>query len=69
MLIKKIGVDRDMNYPKNPTVYYTNRLKKYNNMKILVENFSLNWPEKNNLLELIQEKIKNNLSHQILIKQ
>ena len=67
VLIKKIGTDRDMNYPKNPTVYYINRLKKYNNMKILVENFSLNWPDKNNLLELIKEKIKNNLSHQVLL--
>ena len=59
ILIKKIKSDKDMSFPKNPLVYYANRLKKYNNIRNIVESFRINWPEKNNLLGLIKEKINN----------
>ena len=63
VFIKKVNNDRDMNFPKDPWNYYTNRIKKYNNIKIIVESLSINWPEKNKLLDLIKEKIKSNINH------
>ena len=63
VLAKKTKVDKDMNYPKNPWTYYANRLIKYNNISKIVESLSIDWPEKNQLIELIKEKIKSNYSH------
>ena len=63
VLAKKINNDKDMNFPKNPWNYYTNRLIKYNNINKIVESLIISWPEKNQLLEIIKEKIKNNYSH------
>ena len=61
ILIKKIDNDKDLNFPKNPLLYYSIRLKKYNNIKIIVESFRINWNEKNKLLEIIKGKLKANL--------
>ena len=61
ILIKKVDNDKDLNFPKNPLLYYSIRLKKYNNIKIIVESFRINWNEKNKLLEIIKGKLKANL--------
>ena len=61
-LIKKVNNDKDMLFPKNPLVYFANRLKKYNNIKNIVECFIINWPDKIKLLDLIKEKINNFLN-------
>ena len=63
LLIKKVAGDKDMNFPKYPFNYYSKRLKKYNTIKNIVESFVINWPDKNKLLELIKEKIKNFITH------
>ena len=63
LLISKVKNDKDQNFPKNPFVYYAYRLKRYNNIKNIVESFSINWPEKNKLLELIKGKLDNFLKH------
>ena len=61
ILIKKVDNDKDLNFPKNPLLYYSIRLKKYNNIKIIVESFRINWNDKNKLLEIIKGKLKANL--------
>ena len=63
LLINKVKNDKDQNFPKNPFVYYAYRLKRYYNIKNIVESFSINWPEKNKLLELIKGKLDNFLKH------
>lgn len=59
-LAKKIKNDKDLNFPKDPKKYYLNRLLRYNNIKIIVESFTIKWKEKNLLLEEIQRKINTN---------
>jgi hypothetical protein len=63
ILIKKVENDKDLNFPKSPLLYYSNRLKKYNNIKIIVESFRIDWNDKNKLLELIKGKLKANLNN------
>jgi hypothetical protein len=58
ILIRKVENDKDLNYPQNPLQYYSIRLIKYNNIKIILEIFRINWNEKNTLLELIKAKLK-----------
>lgn len=59
-IIQKMNNDKELNYPKNPEEYYLNRLKRYHNIKNFVENLTLQWEEKNQLLESIRLCIKNN---------
>jgi hypothetical protein len=59
-IIQKMNNDKELNYPKNPEEYYLNRLKRYHNIKNIVENLTLQWEEKNQLLESIRLYIKNN---------
>ena len=59
-IIQKMNNDKELNYPKNPEEYYLNRLKRYHNIKNIVENLTLQWEEKNQLLESIRLCIKNN---------
>ena len=59
-IIQKMNNDKELNYPKNPEEYYLNRLKRYHNIKNIVENLTLQWEEKNQLLESIKLCIKNN---------
>ena len=59
-IIQKMNNDKELNYPKNPEEYYLNRLKRYYSFKIIVENFTLQWEEKDQLLEKIILCIKNN---------
>lgn len=63
VLMKKVNSDKDMNFPKNPLEYYKQRLKKYINIKNVVEDFIINWPDKKTLIGLIQEKLTNYLKH------
>ena len=63
VLIVKVNSDKDMNFPKNPLVYYTNRLKKYINLKNIIERFAIDWAEKQKLLDLIKEKLNNCINH------
>jgi hypothetical protein len=60
-LIKRIDSDKDLNFPKDPKQYYINRLKRYKNIKIIVESTKLKWEEKKILLLTIQEKLKINM--------
>ena len=50
ILIRKVENDKDLNYPQNPLQYYSIRLIKYNNIKIILESFRINWNEKNTTL-------------------
>ena len=59
-LAKKIKNDKDLNFPKDPKQYYLNRLLRYNNIKLIIQSFTIVWDEKNNLLEEIQKKISTN---------
>ena len=59
-LTKKINNDKDLNFPKDPKKYYLNRLIRYQNIKNIVESLKLKWEEKDKLLEIIKNKIKNN---------
>ena len=59
-IIQKMNNDKELNYPKNPEEYYLNRLKRCHNIKNIVENLTLQWEEKNQLLESIRLCIKNN---------
>lgn len=63
ILIKKVENDKDLNFPKIPLLYYSNRLKKYNYIKTIVESFRIDWNDKIKLLELIKGKLKNNLNN------
>ena len=63
LLIKNVSSDKNMNYPKYPFNYYSKRLKRYNNLKIIVESFVVNFDDKDKLLALIKEKIKIFISH------
>ena len=63
VLMKKVNSDKDMNFPKNPLEYYKQRIKKYINIKNVVEDFIINWPDKKTLIGLIQEKLTNYLKH------
>ena len=63
LLIKNVSSDKNMNYPKYPFNYYSKRLKRYNNLKIVVESFVVNFDDKDKLLALIKEKIKIFISH------
>ena len=58
ILIRKVENDKDLNYPQNPLQYYSIRLIKYNNIKIILEIFRIKKKKKNALLELIKAKLK-----------
>ncbi len=59
-IIQKMKNDKELSYPKNPEEYYLNRLKRYHNIKNIVESLTLQWEEKNKLLESIKQCIQNN---------
>lgn len=60
-LAQKVNNDKVLNFPKDPTKYYLNRLKMYQNIKIIVESMKIKWEERNKLMEKIKEKIMKNL--------
>ena len=60
-IIQKMKNDKELSYPKNPEEYYLNRLKRYHNIKNIVESLTLQWEEKNKLLESIKQCIQNNI--------
>ena len=49
LLIKNVSSDKNMNYPKYPFNYYSKRLKRYNNLKIIVESFVVNFDDKDKI--------------------